>query len=149
MNERQENEARRAYRAAAIEEFGEEAVQSVYDLITAVTNSADATRVSGEFYGQSRHGRMIVKPLSGKAGLLNGTTRESIGGHRGVMAVLRNGRLVGFTWALSNSNSEHLVFSATTEETRQLWKLSAPVLKKYNVSYKPDRALIPHNSPMH
>ncbi len=149
MNERQENEARRAYRAAAIEEFGEEAVQSVYDLITAVTNSADATRVSGEFYGQSRHGRMIVKPLSGKAGLLNGTTRESIGGHRGVMAVLRNGRLVGFTWALSNSNSEHLMFSAATPATRRLWHKAAPVLKKYGISYKPDGALIPHNSRMH
>lgn len=149
MNERQENEARRAYRAAAIEEFGAAAVKGVYALITAVTDSAGATRVNGEFYGQSRHGRMIVKPLSGKAGLLNGTTRESIGGHRGVMAVLRNGRLVGFTWALSNSNSEHLMFAAATEETRQLWKLSAPVLKKYNVSYKPDSSLIPHNSPMH
>jgi len=150
MNERQENEARRAYRAAAIEEFGEEAVKGVYALITAVTDSAGATRVNGEFYGQSRHGQMVVKPLSGKPDLLiSGMARKSIGGHRGVMAVLKGGRLIGFTWAIGNSNSEHLMFAAATEETRQLWKLSAPVLKKYNVSYKPDGALIPHNSPMH
>lgn len=149
MNEREEYETRQAHRAAAIETFGKEAVNAVYFLIDAVTDTADATRISGEFYGQSHHGQMVVKPLSGNATPLNGATRVPVGGHRSVMAVFRQRRLVGFTYTTSNMNSDHLMFASPTVATRQLWRLAAPVLREYRISYKPDRALLPHDSQMH
>lgn len=149
MNENEEYALRQGYRADAIKKFGEARIHAVYDLIREVTDSADATRVSGEFYGQNRHGRMVVKSLSGAPSVLDGTTKAGVGGHRGLMAVMKARRLVGFTYATSNSNSEHTMFVAVTSETRRLWRLAAPVLKEYGVSYRPDAALIPHESGMH
>lgn len=149
MNENQECAIRGRYRVAAIERYGENRIAAVYDLIRAVTDSADATRVSGEFYGQNRHGQMAVTSLGGNPSLLDGTVKVGVGGHRGVAAVMKARRLIGFTYATSNYNSEHVLFVAVTSETRRLWGLAAPVLKEYRVSYRPDGALIPHESGAH